>query len=97
VAVISPERRIHEAIASALEGYPSAEAMWALSDYPDTRQMGAIKETSRCIVLLDFADPVRARAVAAELDRSYPMAATIALQSGGGTAATAGTDATRNP
>ena len=83
VAVISPERRIQEEIASALEGYPYAEALWALSDYPDARQMAAIKDTQGCVVLLDFSDPFRAKAIAAELDRNYPMAVAVALLPGG--------------
>ena len=86
VAVISPERRIQEEIASALEGYPYAEALWALSDYPDARQMAAIKDTQGCVVLLDFSDPFRAKAIAAELDRNYPMAVAVALLPGEGSA-----------
>lgn len=84
VAIISPERRVHEHIATSLEGYPFAESLWALSDYPDARQLGAIKDLPGCVVLLDFCDPLRAKAVAAELDRGYPMAATVALNPGNG-------------
>ena len=35
VAVISAERRIHEDIASALNGHPDIETIWSLLEYPD--------------------------------------------------------------
>ena len=37
-----------------------------------------------CVVLLDFVDPLRAKAVAAELDRSCPTAVTVAILRGSG-------------
>ena len=45
--------------------------------------MAAIKDTQGCVVLLDFSDPFRAKAIAAELDRNYPMAVAVALLPGG--------------
>lgn len=86
VAVISPERRVHEEIAAALDGFPYAESLWALSDYPDAKQMTAIGEVPGCVVVLDFSDPLRAKSVAAELDRDYPTAVAVAVVSGGGQA-----------
>ena len=71
---------MHDEIAAALAGYPHADTLWALSQYPDSQQLAAIRDTPGCVVILDFSDPLRAKAVAAELDRAYPMAVVIALQ-----------------
>jgi pilus assembly protein CpaE len=80
VAVISPDRRVHDDMAGALEGYPLAESLWALGDYPDGRQLAALRaDSAGCVVLLDFSDPLRAKAVAAELDRSCPTTTTVAI------------------
>jgi pilus assembly protein CpaE len=80
VAVISPDRTIHESIATALEGNAEIETLWSLSEYPNSAQLEQIrKATGGCIVFLDFSDPIRARAIAAELDNGFPMATTIAV------------------
>jgi pilus assembly protein CpaE len=80
VAVISPQRKIHEEIAAALTGIPEIEALWTLVEYPDPTALSEIrKATGGCVVFLDFADPIRAKAVAAALDSSYPMATAVAL------------------
>jgi pilus assembly protein CpaE len=80
VAVISPNRTVHGEIDSALEGNPDIENLWSLSEYPEPAQLTEIrKATGGCVVFLDFADPIRARAIAAELDSGYPLAATVAV------------------
>jgi pilus assembly protein CpaE len=80
VAVISPERRIHDEIASALNGNPNIETLWSLVEYPDPAALSEIRRGSfGCVVFLDFSDPIRAKAAAAELDRSYPTATAVAL------------------
>ena len=80
VAIVSPDRAIHEAIASALNGGPDIDALWTLADYPNSAALSQIgKVEGGCVVYLDFSDPMRARAVAAELDSSYPMASIIAV------------------
>ncbi len=82
VAVISPDRKIHEEIASALNGNTEIETLWTLSEYPDPASLSEIrKATGGCVVFLDFADPMRAKAVAAELDGCYPMATAVAVYS----------------
>jgi pilus assembly protein CpaE len=83
VAVISPEARIRELIASSVEENPHVAALWTLADYPGPLELARIREArSGCVVFLDFSDPVRAARVAAELDQHYPMAATVAVQAG---------------
>lgn len=80
VAVISPQRKIHEEIASALNGNPDIEALWTLVEYPDPSALSEIrKATGGCVVFLDFSDPIRAKAVAAAIDSSYPLATAVAL------------------
>jgi pilus assembly protein CpaE len=82
VAVISPQRKIHEEIAAALNGNPEIEALWTLVEYPAPTALSEIrKATGGCVVFLDFADPIRAKAVAAALDSSYPMATAVAVHS----------------
>lgn len=82
VAVISPQRKIHEEIAAALNGNPEIEALWTLVEYPAPSALSEIrKATGGCVVFLDFADPIRAKAVAAALDSSYPMATAVAVHS----------------
>jgi pilus assembly protein CpaE len=81
VAVISPQQHIREQLASALEQNPHLEGLWTLADYPCPAQLARIREArSGCVVFLDFSDAIRAGRVALELDQSYPMAATIAIQ-----------------
>jgi Flp pilus assembly CpaE family ATPase len=83
VAVISPERVIRDAITSAMEDNPHAASVWTLSEYPAPGQLAQIREAAGgCVVFLDFTDTLRARAIAAELDRYYPTAATIAVHVG---------------
>ena len=60
VAVISPERRIHDEIASALNGNPNIETLWSLVEYPDPAALSEIRRGSfGCVVFLDFSDPIR--------------------------------------
>ncbi len=82
VAVISPDRDVHQQIASALEETPGVGPLWTLADYPGSSQLTQIGQAATgCIVFLDFSNPLRAKAVAAELDNDYPRAATIAMHS----------------
>lgn len=80
LAVISPDRAVREAIAEALEQCPDIETLWTLSEYPSPTQLAEVRNaTGGCIMFLDFEDPIRAKAIAAELDTAYPMAATVAV------------------
>ena len=81
VAVISPVQQTREQLASAFEANPHLAALWTLADYPGSEQLVRIREArSGCVVFLDFSDAIRAGRVALELDKSYPMAATVAIQ-----------------
>jgi pilus assembly protein CpaE len=81
VAVISPVQQTREQLASAFEANPHLAALWTLADYPSSEQLVRIREArSGCVVFLDFSDAIRAGRVALELDKSYPMAATVAIQ-----------------
>lgn len=81
VAIVSRDRGVHEEIASALSGRVSVESVWTLAEYPDPPAVAQIRQAAEsCVVFLDFSDPLRAEAVAGELDRTFPGAATIALR-----------------
>lgn len=82
-AVISPERKVHENITFALEGNADIDTIWRVFEYPDSPTLTEIRKASLCVVFLDFSDPIRAKAVAAELDNSYPMATMVAVHAGG--------------
>jgi len=83
VAIVSPESSIHDAIAAAMQEHPLVSAIWSLREYPDPGQLSQIADApGGCLVFLDFTDALIARSIAAELDRSYPMAATVAVYSG---------------
>jgi pilus assembly protein CpaE len=83
VVVVSPDRKIHEQVASVLTGNADIESLWTLAEYPNTAAlMDLRKAPGGCVVFLDFSDPMRAKAVAAELDASYPMATAVAVLSG---------------
>ena len=80
VAVISSDRNIREAVASALDGNAEIETFWTIEEYPDSASLAQIRKAEGgCVIFLDFANPIRAKAVAAEIDRSYPMAGTVAI------------------
>ena len=83
VAVISPVQQTREQLATAFRGrtphQPRAmdpgRLPWLGAISPDPRS------PFRCVVFLDFSDAIRAGRVALELYKSYPMAATVAIQS----------------
>ena len=80
VAVVSPDHTVLQQIASALEETSGIGTLWTLAEYPGVDQMVQIGQApTGCIVFLDFSDPTRAKAVAADLDNNYPKATTIAM------------------
>ncbi len=80
VAIISTENSVRDLFTSALEDHPQVEALWTLSEYPAPSDLARINDTPNgCVVYLDFGDALRARAIAAELDRKYQKAGTIAV------------------
>src|ERR1700676_5364055 len=84
VAVISPVQQTREQLASTFEANPHLAALWTLADYPGSEQLVRIREArSGCVVFIDFSDAIRAGRVALELDKSYPMTATVAIQAAG--------------
>lgn len=82
VAVVSPDRKIHESVASALNGNPEIVTLWTLADYPDRASLTDLRKAEGgCVVFLDFSDPIRAKAVAAEIDSFCPTATAVAILS----------------
>ena len=80
VAVISPNRKTQDIISEALQGHPDVEALRTIEEYPSPAQLGEIGNGPRgCIVFLDFAENTKAMRVAAEIERSFPKAAMVAL------------------
>jgi Flp pilus assembly CpaE family ATPase len=79
VAVVSPDLKIRDAYGVALETHPRVHAVLTLPDYPVPAQLERLAESGLCVLFLDYGDGVRARAVAAEIDRAHPNIATIAV------------------
>lgn len=80
--VISPDRRLHQQIEAALTATAVADAAWSVPDYPELRELERLREAGNgCVLFLDFTDPVRARRIAAELDRAFPGVSVIAIHS----------------
>ena len=80
VAVISQDKSIRDAVVGAMENNPRVEAVWTLNDYPASGQLTQLRDAEDgCVVFIDFTDAPRARAVVAEIERSYPMAAPVAI------------------
>src|SRR5579862_2427224 len=83
-ALVSPDPAMHRQLQEALESGFMTEAIWSISDYPELPALERLKEApSGCILFLDFSDPVRARRIAAELDRAYPTVSVVAIYTGG--------------
>lgn len=81
VAVVSPNREIHEHLAAALEDDRQVESFWTLADYPESRQLTELLECrSGCVVFLDFSDAFRAEQVAQQLAGHPRKAAVIGIQ-----------------
>jgi len=70
-AIISPDPAIHRHLQEALSSGSVTEAIWSLPDYPELPALERLTETqSGCVLFLDFVDVLRARRIAAELDRA---------------------------
>jgi len=81
--IISADRKVHDQVETALAAGSLAESVWTVADYPDLPDLERLKQIpSGCVLFLDFDDPMRARRVAAELDRSYPQVSVVAVRSG---------------
>ncbi len=78
-AIVSTEPGRRERLAYLLERHPRVASLLTLGDYPSALQMEPLAELPMCVLFLDYGDGARARAVAAELDRSYPGVVTIAI------------------
>src|ERR1700737_3912552 len=78
---VSPDRAIHRQLETALGQGSMGESVLAVSDYPELSELERLKEAQRgCVLFLDFSDPIRARRIATELDRAYPLVSTVAIQ-----------------
>ncbi|MBL8176559.1 MAG: hypothetical protein JNK48_17920 [Bryobacterales bacterium] len=84
VAVISPNRELHEQIAAALEEDRQVESFWTMADYPEPRQIAELLECrSGCVVFLDYEDAFRAEQVAQQLSGHERKALPIGIQPAG--------------
>lgn len=78
--VISPDRNTQRELENALGRGALAEAVWAVSDYPELPELERLREAQPgCVLFLDFTDPIRARRIATELDRAYPSVSMVAI------------------
>lgn len=83
IAVISPNREIHEGLAAALEDDRQVESFWTLADYPEPGQIAELLACrSGCVVFLDYADAFRAERVLQQLVDDGAKAVTIGLHPG---------------
>lgn len=78
VAIISPNAKMQETLSRALENHPNVGELWTLAAYPSGEQLNELTQASFCVAFLDYTDPVRARTVAAALDRSHGNVITVA-------------------
>jgi pilus assembly protein CpaE len=79
--VVSPNQTTHTEIELALGQGSLAQAIWSVSDYPELTSLERLREADPgCVLFLDFSDAVRARVIATELDRSYPLVSVVAIQ-----------------
>lgn len=84
VAIVSPDTATLDTVASLLEASPLVEAAWRLAAYPEPHQLKQLPQArGKCILFLDFCDPVRAKATAAEVDSSCPAIQVVAVHRGG--------------
>lgn len=81
VAVISPDRATQDAVAEALQHHPNVKVFWTISEYPSPTELTRLREIdgSSAIVFLDYTEPIRAKSIAAELDRGYPTLSVVAM------------------
>lgn len=78
--VVSPDRATHHQLEVALGQGSMTEAVWAVSEYPELPALERLKDVHPgCILFLDFSDPIRARRIATELDRAYPLVSVVAI------------------
>lgn len=81
LATVSSQSIFHRDVRSALQGRLDAELSWEL-DYEETTRFRSIPLEQKCIVIMDFADPTSAMAVARSLDGRHQIAS-IAVGAGG--------------
>ena len=80
VLIVSPDRGVLSQLESALEQGSMTETVWAVADYPDLPELERLKDAQPgCVLFLDFSDPIRARRIATELDRAYPLVSVVAI------------------
>lgn len=83
--VVSPDDDLYCRIEQALAANSLAGAVWKVSDYPETSALAPLRNARPgCVLFLDFRDPVRARRIAAELDRAYPEVSVVAIHEAAG-------------
>lgn len=83
-AIVSPDPIIHRHVQEALESGSLTGEVWSLPGYPELPALERLKKApSGCILFLDFSDPIRARRIAVELDRTYPLVSVVAVFNGG--------------
>lgn len=71
---------MHRQLETALGQGSMTEAVWTVSDYPELPELERLKEAQHgCVLFLDFSDPIRARRIATELDRAYPLVSMVAV------------------
>jgi pilus assembly protein CpaE len=80
VVVVSPDRAIHHQLETALGHGSMTDSIRAVLEYPELPELERLKDAQPgCVLFLDFSDPIRARRIATELDRSYPFVSVVAI------------------
>jgi pilus assembly protein CpaE len=81
-AIVSADPSMRRQLQEALDSGVITDTVWSLSDYPELADLERLKEAEGCVLFLDFSDPVRARRIAVELDRAYPLVSVVAILDG---------------
>lgn len=78
--VVSPDPATHRQLEAALRQGSMTETVWVVSVYPELPALERLKDMQPgCVLFLDFSDPIRARRIATELDRAYPLVSVVAI------------------
>lgn len=82
-AIVTPNPATHRQLHDALDSGRMTDAVWSLPEYPELPGLEPLREApSGCVLFLDFSDPIRARRIAVELDRAYPLVSVVAVVDG---------------
>ncbi len=81
LATVSPDPDFHKDVRASLDGHLRFEAVWDLG-YEDAARLLGVGTDEKCLLILDFGDPLLALPVARAVD-GRPQISSIAVKGGG--------------